>query len=1679
MADFDPFASGAATAAQTPRPPAASSDFDPFASGSASETKPSFSFPVSSGEDPMAHWRGLYGGIDTVDRHFDPQSSKLLDSVSKDPKEIRARVINQSFIADKTKMPTDLMDSNWEAVKSGYVKKEFGQDVDKISDVDLYNRISERLKPDEKAVSPDEKYGTIKPWAWKDSMESDWYMTKKNIGAFWESINKPFVELPDPPANLPDMPHMGFANPAVAAGVYQGVKPLLQSVESPFGIATIGVGAGLSQLSKAYPLAKVAIAGMSGVFAGTMGIQAVKSGMQVKAVFQNPNSTTQEKVSALTGPVADGLGALAGSLGTVYELMPEKAQPITESLKGKTPTQAAEVLRQEAIIATPEQADALHQAATQFDEVGAYERGPDQWETTTTGPEKIAAAAVKTPDGKISEGITHETIKTEIAKPEEVSEGTPVAAQETPPEGAQEGFVTTTGRFVTREEAAQIAQNQGQLTPDATENPPKSLEAHEVDFERPIQSTFGQTSLKNAYAQLERSAYDFDQATPTEQRSMSERWVRTGEVLEKTPEAGRQLTERLLNNPNIGLDDDQSALLLRHKVGLQNSLNEASDIAADPNSSPELKKEAYRQVTDLSNQLKDFLNAVQRRGSEWGREGRWRQALAHEDFSFASQEMLLRAARGGAELSEEEQMSLKKRVDELEAKQAEYDAIIASRDSVSHTEAADQAVKQMAKPPRAPRRFKTAEAVRQKLSTSADAARQRLVERLLKVNDITQVIAETPAVLKDMAIIGASHLYSTGLDFAKWSSEMVKDLGEKVRPALAQAWDESRTMFHDENKKGLLNELKEKTSEERTKALSSTAQELARGYIEQGVKGRDEVLDKVHEDLKSVIPDLSRRDAMDAISGYGQFKPLTRDQITKELRDIKGQLQQVAKLDDMSQGKAPKKTGMERRSPSDQERRLIQEVEAKKKEGGYEITDPEKQLRSSLQAVKRNLENRIKDLTKEFDTGEAKPAGKPLPTDPEAEVLKSMRDRISGVIESIEKRPEVKPEERIKAALESTTKSIENLESQLNEGKVFPDGKTSEPWSPELGRAKAYLKDLQEFRRDIQKIERPPKAPQERALDGVKTRLKGQIDSLEKQIESRTKTVREKKGVVYDDEANRLKARRDELKNEYDGIFDPKELSNQQRLNIWEAYANRRIAELKERMANKDFAPKARKAPPVFDEKANKVRGELERMKQDFAIERMKAEEAGLPKAQKALRGFAGLSRGLALSGYHTLGKLASFSLTRMIETPAAEAVGALIRQVPGIDDIAAKANMESGAEYSGLAKFYRDGAIKGAQDAYETSTQKGKSGLKAELGDETPNIQTVKWYDYFGIGHAAEKSFLLRGDFELRLEKAHQAAIKNGLDVTDSLVAGAIRKDAFDYANRAILQENNLFANLLKGAERQVMEWASDRPMVQKQMIALRYLFDSFITKGIVKAPTNMILQSLERSPVGLLRAAAYTTYARITGVSGLTAAEANMITRLWKLGAIGSAMFAWGAIDATKDPKDRMFGGFFQSGDKRGADDVQWGRIRVGNTQVPAWITEAPFISAQMGSTFMRVTKSKVSKKDANDRGALAGALSATMALASAAPVANPLSSALQKTEKGEANQILWDWMASEMPQFTDNVAYDLDGKSRAPKGLGQTLELNTPFMRQNVPETKAQLQRDEAQDPNARNINERFKQ
>lgn len=497
------------------------------------------------------------------------------------------------------------------------------------------------------------------------------------------------------------------------------------------------------------------------------------------------------------------------------------------------------------------------------------------------------------------------------------------------------------------------------------------------------------TSIKNAVVDAERTKLGLPPVVQPIKREFGEVWDRAMAEVDRDPTVIDRLVDELRENPRA-LTDLEDALLLHRQVDLRNEYGKATrDLAqAFDDGRMEAVEIEKARVEEVSSRLLDLFEVGKKSGTETGRGLAARKMMANEDFSLAALEVQKRADVGGRPLTDIERAELVKVADEYKAKSEALEQRLADQearisDSVSK-EAFDDLMKQVEKLPKvSPYIISVAERIVGALDKQADAARVRLQGKLFTLS---------PDVLADLSIIGASHIGRIGLDFAKWSVEMTRDLGERIKPHLDAVWSKSQEIIDaeaarfgkkstaikravkkqdaTEERASTIESIKARAAKGKESDISVLVQKLARGFVAQGIRERNALVEAVHAELRHILPEITRRETADAISGYGKYKLLSKDEISVQLRDLKGQLQQISKLEDMKAGQAPSKTGIERRQPSDIERRLIKEVEAEKRKGGYKVTDSETQLRTALQSIKTRVTNQISDLEAKLAAGD-------------------------------------------------------------------------------------------------------------------------------------------------------------------------------------------------------------------------------------------------------------------------------------------------------------------------------------------------------------------------------------------------------------------------------------------------------------------------------------------------------------------------------------------------------------------------------------------------------------------------------------------------------------------------------------------------------------------------------------
>lgn len=364
--------------------------FDQFDSGSGSSSTETAANPfdrLESAAPAAPDWNTLFSGVDGLNYRLPFEQRMAITALERGTQgepDQRAAAINQAYVtaALPTMDPTTIR-QNWPAIRESFARHALGIDKPGISDGEVYDAISAHEKA--KQVHLTEEFAKADPWGKMKLLGSLFAAhSRENVADVWDAAKSgwekawtPFKPLPEAP-QMPNVPLLGPNNPAVVAGIYNSVaKPFLEGLETPAGLATLGVGSTLKAAGTV--AARRALAGMQFVFSGLMAKEAVRSTREVVNAPANPNATLQQQIEKWGKPVGEAGMALLAGFGGVMDLKTPAEQAITiESLRGKSPEEGARVIRNE-IEATnnPDLVPPLMEVAKRLEEISPPKPVPD------------------------------------------------------------------------------------------------------------------------------------------------------------------------------------------------------------------------------------------------------------------------------------------------------------------------------------------------------------------------------------------------------------------------------------------------------------------------------------------------------------------------------------------------------------------------------------------------------------------------------------------------------------------------------------------------------------------------------------------------------------------------------------------------------------------------------------------------------------------------------------------------------------------------------------------------------------------------------------------------------------------------------------------------------------------------------------------------------------------------------------------------------------------------------------------------------------------------------------------------------------------------------------------------------------------------------------------------------
>lgn len=322
---------------------------------------------------------------------------------------------------------------------------------------------------------------------------------------------------------------------------------------------------------------------------------------------------------------------------------------------------------------------------------------------------------------------------------------------------------------------------------------------------------------------------------------------------------------------------------------------------------------------------------------------------------------------------------------------------------------------------------------------------------------------------------------------------------------------------------------------------------LVRDYVEAGVKDIDELVSKIKEDIKDRHPNVTDREIRDTITGYGQTVNPSKDQVETDIRKMTRMGRLISALEDVAQKKRPLRSGKQRDSLDAQERALNKELKAAMKELPVDDETEAEQLKTSLDAVKTRLKNKIEELNLAIETGKKAAKAQGAEYDAEAKTLAEERDQIKEIYDSIfYKRDDdaTKIENVLKnteKAIEATIKRIENNELEAK--------KQSTVNSPDV---KAVRERLARVKDRLHQLQEEAGIPAKKRLAATKKRIQDRIDELKERLETGNFDKKAKPTpVIRDNELIRLDAQVAGLKEQFAKEQYKIELANRTTSQKW------------------------------------------------------------------------------------------------------------------------------------------------------------------------------------------------------------------------------------------------------------------------------------------------------------------------------------------------------------------------------------------------------------------------------------------------------------------------------------------------------------------------------------------------
>jgi hypothetical protein len=557
----------------------------------------------------------------------------------------------------------------------------------------------------------------------------------------------------------------------------------------------------------------------------------------------------------------------------------------------------------------------------------------------------------------------------------------------------------------------------------------------------------------------------------------------------------------------------------------------------------------------------------------------------------------------------------------------------------------------------------------------------------------------------------------------------------------------------------------------------------------------------------------------------------------------------------------------------------------------------------------------------------------------------------------------------------------------------------------------------------------------------VQQRIQKSIDEVNRRLAGGEPKARAEPAALSPD-AQSLK---DELVDLQKRLADserkpPKTLSENRVTRI-----TKQIAELQGKIARGDYSKEVRTRQP-HDDVTFGLLQQRDKLAQKVDNEIRRIGYQSQSKSARAASMLIAFKRAMWFTSSHTLGKLSAMAMARTVLTPAERAVSSVMRLIPGLSRVYARAPVEGGglnlrAEGAALKGQFSMQTVRDTVDHLKT----GSDSLTRENGKTYPNdhpILAIPQHIHGAIKVNVVRNAYFRtvqtlGDF-YRKQWASEGMTPAEIDarMESPITQAMIAAKSFAEGQRSISLQDNRVAAWWSGLLRKARKDGGGAAF-------LANVADFEVP--VVKVPTN-IADEVASFAGGAVKAAPLIIKAIREGSSKLTPDQADYVARNLNKNGLGA-----GAMLLAYFVGPAMFGSFYQQGDNKKKGLVKEGDVKTPLGTIPRYLMDHPLFTAMtIGSTLRRIVTDE-------HKGDQAGLMAAAKGVGNGIPFLNTIGQITSAVQSPKSLDVFAGKQAADLITPPDLRRYATEhdpSPTRKPQGFTDAIKLGFPGLREQVP-------------------------